>query len=197
MRHKQLIAEGMGGEPTKFLTLTMRRRDDMTAEAAAKKLSWAWRLCRLRLMRQYKLAALPFLAVIEKHVSGWPHLHLLCRMPYIPQHVISAIMRELVDGPNVWINNIDSHRRKAAYCAKYCGKCKEKIGTAKRYWQSRDYDLRPAPEERPNAKPGEGWQMEPLSLRAILDMWRIFEWRIEIVSTKKAIAWTNERGPPP
>lgn len=163
-RKKALIAQAIGGKPTKFLTLTSRRRDGLTVEAAAKEISHAWRLVRLRIMRRLKTGKLPFVAVMERTKQGWPHLHILCRMPWFSQKQISIWMKEILDSPVVWIEHLDKAHKAAVYCSKYASKCEQKIGTSKRYWQSQDYDLRPEREPKPVYGPGWGWEMWPITL---------------------------------
>lgn len=158
-RKRQLVAQGFGGSPNKFITLTHRNDGKYTAEECAKRLSWAWRVCRKRLMRKYKWKKLPFLAVIEKHKSGWPHIHILARARFIPWLDISNIMKELIDSPRVRVEAIQSEKQCMGYCVKYCGKAAEKFQCAKRYWQSRDYDLRDPPEPKDKHVPGFGWEM--------------------------------------
>lgn len=163
-RKKQLIAQGFGGSPNKFITLTHRNDGTRTPDECAKRLSWAWRICRQRLMRKYKWKKFPFLAVIEKHKSGWPHIHILARSKFIPWLDISNIMKELIDSPRVRVEAIQSEKQCMGYCVKYCGKAAEKFATAKRYWQSRDYDLRDPPEPKDKHIPGQGWDMWPVTL---------------------------------
>lgn len=187
-RKAGLIAQGIGGNPTKFLTLTMRRVEGEADADAAKRLSRAWRLVRLRLMRHYKLPKLPFLAIMEKHVSGWPHLHLLLRAPWLSQKLISEWMAEICDGPIVWIEHLDKSHKAVIYCAKYCGKCAEKFSTAKRYWQSRDYDQRPdSQKHRARAQQG-GWDRQRDPLYQLIHHWRRNGWTVEQPSKWKAIA---------
>lgn len=179
-RKKQLIAQGMGGAPNIFLTLTYRIRKDKTPDQAALELSRAWRLVRLRLMRKFKWTKLPFLAVVEKTINGWPHLHIMIRSRYIPFQLIRDWMSELIDSPHIWIEKIDNKARVAGYVAKYCGKATQKFDTAKRYWQSRDYDLREAPEPKDKHVPGFGWEMWPQNLRSWVkaqeQIFRVVEW---------------------
>lgn len=160
------MAQAIGGAPRTFLTLTTRREAGQSPDIAALKSSHAWRLLRLRIMRRYRLKRLPFLAVMEAHKSGWPHLHIMLRMPYVPWAWLRAQWQELTGSPGVTIQHIDSQARVAKYVAPYCSKCAHKFGTAKRYWQSRDYDLRPPREAKPTHKPGEGWEIwfKPLNL---------------------------------
>lgn len=156
-RKAQLVAEAHGGAPNTFLTLTSRRRDDITANDAAKKLAWCWRLIRLRLMRHYNLKKLPFIAVVEATKLGWPHLHILLRAPFLDRGIISDAMAELDDSPIVDIRRIDDRGRVSAYVAKYATKCDHKFGTTKRYWKSRDYELRDVSEFKKKKGVPTGW----------------------------------------
>lgn len=157
-RKKQLIAEGMGGAPCTFLTLTYRANDQETPEQAAPKLSRAWRLLRLRILRKYHWRKLPFLAVMEKTENGWPHLHILLRTRYIDWKYISDVMKELINSPVVRIEKITNKSRAAGYCAKYCGKAAQKFKKTKRYWQSPDYDLREEKKEEDDKSFLDQWQ---------------------------------------
>ena len=113
-RRRRLIAEAHGGNPTAFLTLTSRRQPGQTPADAAQALSHAWRKLRLRAMRHYKLDKLPFIAVFEKTILGWPHLHILLRATWLDQRWLSAQMDELLQSPVVWIRRIKSKERSRA-----------------------------------------------------------------------------------
>lgn len=181
-RKKQLIAEAMGGAPCTFLTLTFRVRAGITPDEAAPMLSRAWRIIRKRLMRKYHWKRLPFLAVMEKTKRGWPHIHLLLRSRFIPWKLLSKWMAELCDSPNVLIEKIDNKKRAAGYCAKYCSKAAEKFPTAKRYWQSQDYDLREPPEKDATYDDEAKWQ------RRTVPLWQWVE--IQILEGQHII-WTQ------
>lgn len=188
MRKRQLTAQAIAGKPNTFLTLTCRRRDDMTPEEAARRLAWAWRTLRKRIARRWHGVRIAFLAVVERHQSGWPHLHILMRAPYIPQAWLSDQMRELADGPIVHIRRIDAHGRAVVYCAKYAGKATQRIGNTKRYWRSPDYDLRP-PEQRPGrTSAGGGWERDTWSIARIIRSWCELGWRVTIHDPWRASA---------
>ena len=187
-RQDQLIAQAIGGKPNKFLTLTSRRVEGITPEQAAKRLSWAWRVCRLRLMRHYKLKELPFLAVVERHLSGWPHMHVLLRSPWLDQRLISKWMAELCDGPRVWIVALQDAGRAAVYCSKYAGKCVQKVGTTKRYWQTRDYDQREKPEDLVKNRPGEGWELWQKNLEHMIHCFETWGYSVKRKSYIRAEA---------
>lgn len=188
MRKKQLTAECIGGDPDTFLTLTYRVRPDRTPNQAALELSRAWRLCRLRLMRHHKLKHLPFMAVIESTVNGWPHLHILLRSRWLSIDVIRTAMTEIVDSPVVHIRRIDSKGRVAAYCSKYASKAVHKFGTAKRYWQSFDYDKRPDADPKKKPLPGHGWEQHSWSIDRIIQGWKELGWLVKRQSRDRAEA---------
>lgn len=188
LRKKRLIAEAIGGAPNKFLTLTLRRSMANSPEEAAKVLTRAWRIVRLRLMRARKWKKLPFIAVFEPHESGWPHLHILLRCAWIDAHWLSQQMLDVCNSPVVKIKAIDHRGRVAGYCAKYCGKGASKFGTCKRYWQTPDYDLRPEPPSREKRHGEEAWTNYPWRLYQFVDAYKARGWIVEQQSMWKATA---------
>lgn len=204
-RKRGLIAQAHGGQPDTFITLTLRRSADLTVHEAARKIAHAWRLVRLRALREAKRDitrtptpagaeppsgwprdghgrvprqvflhgdGLPFLAVMERTKAGWPHLHILLRSKWIKQEWLAAQMAELAGSPVQDVRRIKGRSKVAGYVAKYAGKCAAKIGSAKRYWSSRDFDLRPADADPRNRSPRAGWQR----LEETLDRWIIRQW---------------------
>jgi hypothetical protein len=163
-RRNQLIAYAIDGRPNKFLTLTSKRQDGLSPITAARDLARAWRLVRLRLLRHYKLDALPFVAVFEKTKLGWPHLHILLRSRFLDQRLISTWMQELTGAPIVHIEALDDPKKAVRYCAKYISKDSEKFGTCKRYWSSRDYRIVPERHKTPRALPSGDWYVQKFRL---------------------------------
>lgn len=97
---------------------------------------------------------LQYLAVIEAHKSGWPHLHILCRSEWIDQKWLKAQTIDLLDAPIVDVQRINRHSQVNAYVAKYCGKCAHKFGTAKRYWQTKRYPKQKYEKPAKKVEPG-------------------------------------------
>jgi hypothetical protein len=187
-RQSRLIAECLGGAPTTFLTLTCRVRPGQSPDDWALLLSRAWRLMRLRIMRAKGIKKLPFYAVMESTKAGWPHLHILMRSIWLDQKWLSAMMDELLDSPKVDIRRIDNRGRAAGYVAKYCGKASHRFRTAKRYWSSRDYDLRPETKTFKKRSAESTWWL--LSER--LTKWcadkTAHGWQVEKIGATKAVA---------
>lgn len=191
-RKRQLVAEGIGGQPTTFLTLTTRRRAGVTPYQAAREISKAWRLLRLQIQRKHGGEKLPFLAVMEKHKSGWPHLHIMMRSKYIAWKWLKFRWLRLTKSSHVHIQKISNAAQIAGYCAKYCTKCVEKIGTAKRYWQSRDYDTRPPHPEREKLPPGYGWEVKTMSLMDYVHMANQLEWTVISQSSRSVWVYVDD-----
>lgn len=189
IRQKGLAAQAIAGNPNKFLTLTSKRRDGITPGQAARELAKAWRLLRLRLMRRYKIDRLPFLAVFQATKTGWPHLHILLRGPWLDQTYISQVMAELASSPIVDIRAVESAGRVAVYVSRYVTRNSERFETCKRYWCSQDYDERPEDKEDNgkvllDAKHGE---VERNNIRWIVRMWEGFEWHVRWLDPRRAI----------
>lgn len=139
-RKRQLVAKGMSGNPTHFLTLTVNPSIGSSPVDRARRLVAAWRTVRQMTMQYYGYDHLEFLAVFEATQRGEPHLHILLRCPWLDHDWISAIMEHELGAPVVWIERLNSSRKAAGYVAKYCGKAPDRFDTLKRYWTSRGYE---------------------------------------------------------
>lgn len=138
---------------------------------------------------------LPFIAIIEKHRSGWPHLHLLLRSKWIDHKWLSAQMLDLLNSPVVEIERLKSVRKSAVYCSKYCSKAAEKFSTTKRYWKSKDYDQRkkPANDNEKQAQPS--WEKREIRFHLLVERLYHQGWSITAVSQHRVYA--TPPGEPP
>lgn len=148
-RARQLVAQAIRGKANKFLTLTVSEASGSDPVDRCRNLIKAWRKLRELIIKEWSPDGLPFLCVIEAQKNGEPHLHIMCRMPYVPQAWISQQMERLIGAPIVDIRDVKSKRKLANYVAKYCGKDPQRFGTCKRYWQSKDWDTTPKLEKTP------------------------------------------------
>ena len=185
-RRQRLIAEAIGGQPTVFITLTLRRDDPRKRDAQVRALARAWRIIRQRCCRQRKVKTIDFLAVVERTAAGTPHLHILARAPWIDQHWLSDQADELLDAPIVWIEKIDQHRGVATYVSKYVGKDPTKFAGSKRYWKSPDYERRP-----PRAGPIAGddpiwWSIDDAAIKMVVHRWLSLGYGVEWLSPSHA-----------
>lgn len=83
--------------------------------------------------------ALPYFAVVERHKSGRPHLHILLRSEYIPQRWLSRQMQRLASSPVCDIRKVNGTKQAAAYVAKYIGKAPARFGHSRAYWYTRNW----------------------------------------------------------
>lgn len=98
-------------------------------------------MLRQYLCRTLGWKSIPFLAVIEKHKSGWPHMHLLLRCTFIHHKLIRDWWVERFNSPQVIIKRLHDPREAAIYVTKYLAKAPTAFEGCKRYWSSRDYVL--------------------------------------------------------
>lgn len=141
MRCRELRWKARSANPSIFLTLTIRKGTYATPDEQAREFAKGWRMLRQYLMRELGWSKLAFLCVIEKHKSGWPHMHLLIRSKYIPHQLIRAFWIKRFNSPIIDIKQITSKAMAAVYISKYMAKDPQKYDGTKRYWCSQDWDL--------------------------------------------------------
>lgn len=141
--HRNVKRRAREGAPSTFLTLTVRPSRYETPDEAARDLKRAWVNLRRSLTRRNGDKAPPFIAVFEQTKKGWPHLHILCRMRFVDQRIISAFMGRAIDAPIVDIRHVTDVGRIGAYIAKYISKAPAAFKGCKRWWRSHDYPIEP------------------------------------------------------
>lgn len=146
-RQRQLVAEAAGGNPQRFITLTINRPPGETPLEAAHRMSIAWRILCRAINHKYKSQRFEYMAVFEAHKDGWPHLHVLARCRWISFKWLQDTWKLLTGAHRVEIQKVYNAKRAAAYIAKYIGKDPHKFGTLKRYWHSKRWDQRPKREK--------------------------------------------------
>ncbi len=142
-RTRRVVEEAKRGNPTFFITLTSRRRPDLTPSQAAQALVVALRQLRRRYIKQHGKGSFAFMAVFEATKKGWPHIHMVARCKSISEIWLKDQMRELHDSPIVNRQVINNKSKIAAYVSKYIGKNPHRFSGVKRYWRSLDYLLPP------------------------------------------------------
>lgn len=156
INRRKIIALGKAGKPTAFLTLTVSNTAYDSPEAAARDLKRAWVALRRRMQRFRPGHKIPFLAVFEKHKSGYPHMHLLIRAPFISVHKLREWWAEITT--HSWNVNIMAlgTRGLVAYACKYIGKDLSAFEGCKRWWRSHDFNEKIEPTEEELAQ-RRGW----------------------------------------
>jgi len=145
---------------------------------------------------RFKGSSLQYLAVVEAHKSGWPHLHILCRSEWIDQDWLAEQTKELLDAHRVDVERITKKSQVNAYVAKYCGKCVHKFGTTKRYWKTATYEL--TKYQKPTSKEPPWWDQwhSRQGVIKLSESWRSMGWHVEMKSWWHAEGW-KERPPDP
>jgi len=177
MRCKRLIAEAHRGSPNIFFTLTMRASDERSPDLQAVKMVEAWRSLRRWLMKDLGLKKLPFMAVFERHKSGYPHLHIAIRSQFLPIGKIVEFMDGKYDSPIQYIEVIDNPAKVGGYVVKYMSKCPERYKFSKRYWKSRDYELDQKWKDKPVKPPGHWAEVFSNNVYAVVGMYEQRGWR--------------------
>jgi hypothetical protein len=139
LNRKKVIAKALEAKPRAMLTLTVSSKNHASPEEAAAALKRGLRLLRLRLKRDEKLSNFEFIAVFEKHQSGFPHLHLLITGKFIPWSKLQQWWKEITGSTHVDIRKIKNAGTAAFYCAKYIGKDLAAFEGCKRWWRSHGY----------------------------------------------------------
>jgi len=135
------MARAVNGQPFSFITLTCNPRYGNDPEDRLKTISHAWRVIVQRVRRAHPGKDVEYLAIVEAHKSGEPHLHILFRGPYLEQSKLSEWMADISNAPICDVRRVRNFAAAATYVAKYLTKANHKFGTAKRYWASKHYAI--------------------------------------------------------
>jgi hypothetical protein len=138
-RRARVEMEIEAGCPDALLTLTLRRLPGGSPDDARKRLG-LYIPALFRRVRRLTGHRFEWYVVVEKHQSGWPHVHIALRgWTYFAHSRLKALWRSVTgDSDHVHIKRIPSRQLKR-YLAKYLGKDLHRFGTAKRYWRSKGY----------------------------------------------------------
>lgn len=161
----RVIRNAAAGQPNKMLTLTLRSTDYESPEEAAQELKRGWRALQKRIAREFDGLKIPFLAVFERHKSGWPHLHLLIRSPYLEWNWLTEQWNDITGSPGIDIRAIRRGKKAAKYVAKYIGKDLSTFENCKRWWRSHDYNEEDDEDWQPDF-PLHGWGRQEGDLRS-------------------------------
>lgn len=192
-RCRELMALAHSGKPNTFITLTVDPSRGSSAETRAAALVAAWRLVLKRAKKRYSYAKVPFLAVFEATRRGEPHLHILCRVPWIDQRWLSDQMADLIGAPIVDIRRVRSKAKIAAYVAKYVGKAPHRFKGTKRYWRTQDWQLVKETVEDDGTFWSSVWEIRHYTLTEQEEAWRLLGWH---TWTERGMLFGSGKDPP-
>lgn len=158
IRLRELCNLAIDGRPTSFITLTCKPSKFADPDEAARALVHSWRMIRQRLARDGIAKKIEFLAVFERTRKGWPHLHIVCRAPFIQQKYLSELADKYCGSPIVDIRQVKNVRLAAKYIAKYISKGPGKFEGTKRYWRSQGWVIA-TEDTRPVMDTGRDWSI--------------------------------------
>lgn len=127
------------GKPNLFMTLTCDPKRYASPSEAAQDMRRGLVALRRRIERRWKVKNIPFIVVFERHKSGWPHMHLLLRAPYMHWKVLRGMWDDIIGAYEVDVRQIKKKSSVLYYVTKYIGKQLEKFEGCKRYWRSQNY----------------------------------------------------------
>lgn len=141
INRKKVMHAARKGKPSTFMTLTINSNDHDSPDEAARELKRGWCALRRRIQRAWPGHKIPFIVVFEKHKSGYPHMHLLLRAPFIPQKWLKAAWEQITGAWMVHISQIRTVGQAMFYVTKYIGKDLAPFEGCKRWWRSHDYNV--------------------------------------------------------
>jgi hypothetical protein len=148
-RKRDLFFKALRGDPRIFLTLTMRKGQYNSPDEQAEAFVVGWRMLRQFLCRQLGRKKIDFIAIFEKHKSGWPHLHILLRGGYIDHRIIRGWWKSRFNSIHINIKLARNGNQAAHYVTKYVSDDPAVFGTLKRYWSSQGWEKKRPDSGRP------------------------------------------------
>lgn len=179
-RRREVRDEIASGTPSTFFTLTWWTARPEAPADARRVMAHGFKNLVLRIRRRWPTCTFEYAVVVELTQRGYPHFHVACRAPYIPQGWLSEAWEALVSAPVVDIEAVRTQEGLAGYLAKYLSKAPAQLGTSKRYWFSQGYRPPLDPEAAKARERFKGW-WEPehidrvavaLSHSGLIPVWR-------------------------
>ena len=126
---EKIYKKVLSGTPTRFITLTVKPEHDETAKQAHDR-------CRTQISRLFakirqKWGPLEAAVLLEVHKSGYPHWHIVGRIPYVPQSWLSSEWCRLTGSWIVDIRKIRDAREACRYVTKYVIKNAQHVASLK------------------------------------------------------------------
>ncbi|MBA7620228.1 hypothetical protein ES703_27573 [subsurface metagenome] len=116
-RMRKAKALAIAGNPERLITLTTRPKPDWGTEASVRWFRRRWQ--RLLAWLRKEFSRFEYMAFIELHKSGWPHIHILTRGCYVPERMLSAKWLELTGSFKVHIQAVRNGWKGVQEATKY------------------------------------------------------------------------------
>lgn len=175
---REVMERAREGIPNVFLTLTCRHGNYASPDEAARDMKRGLVLFRKMLQRKHGIEKMPFIVVYEKHQSGWPHMHLLCRLPFVHISKLRKYWEKIVGAWQVDIRFIRKKSQILFYVTKYIGKDLQAFKGCKRWWRSHNYAI-DKKEREPLFLFGNRLSIEPVDFHTFMHTLRAGAFFIE------------------
>lgn len=130
------------GRPRIFLTLTAPPDRSITKAEQARRMIAAANAFRRHWNTQNPRRQILWFWVVERHKSGWPHLHLLATNTFLPVKLLSTWMWKRMRSRITGIEKIRDPSKAKDYVTKYVTKLLDKFEGVARWGRSRGYGER-------------------------------------------------------
>lgn len=140
VKKRLLIQRIVKAQPSTMITLTCRR--DTTPACALAKITKSLRRLTTKLRAEH--GRIEYFRMTEQCIDGYPHFHLLARMPFVEQATLSREWETLTGAPIVDIRK--AHGRSYRYVAKYIAKARtqsqqwsrQRCSVTRKFWRDDD-----------------------------------------------------------
>ncbi len=168
---KRVLRSLEGTRVDTLITLTCSRSHYRSPDAAFYVLSASIPILMKRLRRAFPRTPIEYFCVWESTRTGWPHVHVLFRGPFIPQRTLSRHWADLTCSPIVDIRHVNSQAQVASYLSKYLVKQPRVPFGHRRFRTSRAFWQAGSPSRRNPCPSGEPWKLRRDSLYTLADIW--------------------------
>jgi len=138
-KRARVVAQILAGKPRLFLTLTMQVVEGRTPLEACDLMLKGWDRLLKWLRRFHKGKEVEAYWFIEATEQGYPHIHIVLRMPFTPEHKIQEHWIRYTGSYILKIKTITNQLHMARYVAKYLTKAPVRFGTHKILSRTRGY----------------------------------------------------------
>lgn len=197
-RLRDLQSRARRGHPERHIVLTSRPKPERTFAQNAKWIRQRFAILVTKIRRTF--GPFEYMAALEQHKNGAPHLHILCRGRYIPHRWLATAWSKLTGNFIVHIKAVDRTRAAVNELTKYLAKTAaaltESGGTTTPISTSNNWLL--DPPERDPAHAERHWDAcyTPFDLGDLEDVLQFLGRSLELLPNAHGMFTLEQRAPP-
>lgn len=173
-------------DPRLLITFTAPPGKDATPASQARDFVVHIRAFRRWWNKRHPNQRIEWFWVIEKHKSGWPHMHVLATNAFLPIKLLRVWMFRRMRSRMTSVERIRNRRGAANYVAKYLGKDPAKFSGTARWARSRKYGEPMVKVERFPQLADEKWIRSKESAASVVRRLVARNWHID-----PTVKWCN------